>query len=85
MSTEPKVSLSKAVSLCKSAGVLAGDHDGGEVISVEVVDLYDAGYAQFEELIQQATDSDKGEILTEWGIALTDNFRLLYYYFDQIS
>jgi len=66
--------LSEAVSLCKSAGALAGDHSGEA--SVKVVDLYNAGYAQFEELIKTASDDDKSDILLQWGIALTDNFRL---------
>lgn len=78
MTTATKATLSEAVALCKSAGVLAGDHDGGEVISVEVADLYEAGYAQFEELIKEAPETDRAEIFSQWGIALTYNFRLVF-------
>jgi len=63
MTTTSNATLSEVVSTCKSAG--------------DDVKVFNAGYLQFEDLFKTASDDDsKSDILLQWGIALTDNFKL---------
>jgi hypothetical protein len=64
--------LNDAVSLSKSAGLLAGNNS--EINTMEVVDLYEASYVKFE-LVAADPNADKTETLMQWGIALTNHYK----------
>jgi hypothetical protein len=64
--------LHDAISLSKSAGILAGNNS--ETNTMEVADLYEASYVKFA-MVADDPNADKTETLIQWGIALTNHYK----------